>query len=110
MERASNGKMLIFIERMQRSDNHHLPHIVKERNAEKADCGEEIEIEAAKASEKALHTVPGVAGQSNRLSGGAWDEFPNGRFGDARSPAYGEIDGWGISLKIVVSQYIIFFI
>jgi methylenetetrahydrofolate reductase (NADPH) len=29
-----------------------------------------------------------------------WDEFPNGRFGDSRSPAYGEIDGYGPSLKI----------
>ena len=28
-----------------------------------------------------------------------WDEYPNGRYGDARSPAYGEIDGWGISIK-----------
>ncbi|KIO32028.1 hypothetical protein M407DRAFT_19053 [Tulasnella calospora MUT 4182] len=28
-----------------------------------------------------------------------WDEYPNGRFGDSRSPAYGEIDGYGISLK-----------
>ncbi|KAH7913830.1 methylenetetrahydrofolate reductase-domain-containing protein [Hygrophoropsis aurantiaca] len=28
-----------------------------------------------------------------------WDEFPNGRFGDSRSPAYGEIDGYGVSLK-----------
>lgn len=28
-----------------------------------------------------------------------WDEYPNGRFGDARSPAYGEIDGYGVSLK-----------
>lgn len=28
-----------------------------------------------------------------------WDEFPNGRFGDARSPAYGEIDGYGPSIK-----------
>lgn len=29
-----------------------------------------------------------------------WDEFPNGRFGDSRSPAYGEIDGYGPSLKV----------
>ena len=29
----------------------------------------------------------------------AWDEFPNGRWGDSRSPAYGELDGYGISLK-----------
>ncbi|SCW04038.1 LAFE_0H04544g1_1 [Lachancea fermentati] len=29
-----------------------------------------------------------------------WDEFPNGRFGDSRSPAFGEIDGYGPSLKV----------
>src|ERR1700744_3437845 len=23
----------------------------------------------------------------------AWDEFPNGRWGDSRSPAFGELDG-----------------
>ncbi|KAF2763151.1 methylenetetrahydrofolate reductase 2 [Pseudovirgaria hyperparasitica] len=28
-----------------------------------------------------------------------WDEFPNGRWGDARSPAYGELDSYGIGLK-----------
>lgn len=33
-------------------------------------------------------------------SDAAWDEFPNGRFGDIRSPAYGEMDGYGVSLKI----------
>ena len=33
-----------------------------------------------------------------------WDEFPNGRFGDIRSPAYGEMDGYGASLKIPVSS------
>ncbi|KAL1733970.1 methylenetetrahydrofolate reductase-domain-containing protein [Schizophyllum commune] len=27
-----------------------------------------------------------------------WDEYPNGRFGDSRSPAYGELDGYGVSL------------
>lgn len=29
-----------------------------------------------------------------------WDDFPNGRFGDSTSPAYGEIDGYGPTLKI----------
>jgi len=29
----------------------------------------------------------------------AWDEFPNGRWGDSRSPAFGELDGYGTSLK-----------
>lgn len=28
-----------------------------------------------------------------------WDEFPNGRWGDAKSPAYGELDTYGIGLK-----------
>ncbi|KAI7861583.1 methylenetetrahydrofolate reductase-domain-containing protein [Spinellus fusiger] len=28
-----------------------------------------------------------------------WDEFPNGRWGDSRSPAFGEVDGYGVSLK-----------
>ncbi|RFU73662.1 methylenetetrahydrofolate reductase 2 [Trichoderma arundinaceum] len=33
-----------------------------------------------------------------------WDDFPNGRFGDARSPAYGEIDGYGVSIHMSVTQ------
>lgn len=33
-----------------------------------------------------------------------WDEFPNGRFGDSRSPAYGELDGYGVSLKQTKEQ------
>ena len=28
-----------------------------------------------------------------------WDEFPNGRWGDARSPAYGHLDTYGIGLR-----------
>lgn len=32
----------------------------------------------------------------------SWDEYPNGRFTDTRSPAYGELDGYGAGLKILV--------
>ncbi|KAJ5647255.1 Methylenetetrahydrofolate reductase [Penicillium lividum] len=32
-----------------------------------------------------------------------WDDFPNGRWGDARSPAFGEIDGYGPSLHVTSS-------
>ncbi|WYZ38753.1 hypothetical protein EsH8_III_000667 [Colletotrichum jinshuiense] len=35
-----------------------------------------------------------------------WDDFPNGRWGDARSPAYGEIDGYGVSLHMSITQAI----
>lgn len=53
-----------------------------------------------------LPPVPkkGGAGQGNQGQGeDSWDEYPNGRFTDVRSPAYGEIDGWGSGLKITVS-------
>ncbi|KAH9901989.1 methylenetetrahydrofolate reductase-domain-containing protein [Xylariomycetidae sp. FL2044] len=33
-----------------------------------------------------------------------WDDFPNGRWGDARSPAYGDIDGYGPSLHVTNAQ------
>ncbi|KAI8370463.1 methylenetetrahydrofolate reductase-domain-containing protein [Radiomyces spectabilis] len=33
-----------------------------------------------------------------------WDEFPNGRWGDSRSPAFGELDGWGVSLKYPTTE------
>jgi methylenetetrahydrofolate reductase (NADPH) len=29
----------------------------------------------------------------------SWDEFPNGRWGDSRSPAYGELDRYGLTIK-----------
>lgn len=28
-----------------------------------------------------------------------WDEFPNGRWGDSRSPAFGELDAYGVGLR-----------
>ncbi|KAG0000719.1 hypothetical protein BGZ80_008236 [Entomortierella chlamydospora] len=34
----------------------------------------------------------------------AWDEFPNGRWGDSRSPAFGELDGYGTSLKVTAKE------
>lgn len=33
-----------------------------------------------------------------------WDDYPNGRWGDARSPAYGEIDGYGVSLHVSIAS------
>ena len=42
--------------------------------------------------------------QWRKDSSNLWDEYPNGRFGDARSPAYGDLDGWGVSLKLTPSE------
>lgn len=36
-----------------------------------------------------------------------WDDFPNGRFGDSNSPAYGEIDGYGPNLKLRSSEQVV---
>ncbi|WRT70575.1 methylenetetrahydrofolate reductase [Kwoniella shivajii] len=56
------------------------------------------------APKKGLGTS-GAAGSNNGPSGeDSWDEYPNGRFTDVRSPAYGEIDGWGSGLKITAAQ------
>ncbi|EMC93775.1 hypothetical protein BAUCODRAFT_210105 [Baudoinia panamericana UAMH 10762] len=33
-----------------------------------------------------------------------WDDYPNGRWGDVRSPAYGEIDGYGVSLHATIPE------
>lgn len=29
-----------------------------------------------------------------------WDEFPNGRWGDSRSPAYGDLDGYPVAINV----------
>lgn len=42
-----------------------------------------------------ISTGKGVLGKD-----ATWDEFHNGRFGDSNSPAYGEIDGYGPTLKL----------
>lgn len=57
------------------------------------------------APKKGLGNSGGGSGTPQGPSGeDSWDEYPNGRFTDIRSPAYGEIDGWGSGLKITVSS------
>ncbi|TIA74263.1 hypothetical protein E3P91_01035 [Wallemia ichthyophaga] len=69
----------------------------------------QLSITAHEAAVRALHALKhhppsedsGLPSSNKTSSGGnsLWDEFPNGRYGDIRSPAYGELDGWGASLK-----------
>jgi methylenetetrahydrofolate reductase (NADPH) len=57
------------------------------------------------APKKGFGNVGGGSGTPQGMTGeDSWDEYPNGRFTDVRSPAYGEIDGWGSGLKITVSR------
>jgi len=63
---------------------------------------------ASHLAEWGLHQAQAPVPKRTAVGGGqsaedSWDEYPNGRFTDVRSPAYGEIDGWGSGLKTTVS-------
>lgn len=47
------------------------------------------------------HTSNAGKGELNEPS--TWDEYPNGRFGDAKSPAYGGVEPWDSTLATSVS-------
>jgi methylenetetrahydrofolate reductase (NADPH) len=72
---------------------------------------QDLSIEPGNASQLAewgLHQAQSPVPKRAAVGGGqsaedSWDEYPNGRFTDVRSPAYGEIDGWGSGLKTTVS-------
>lgn len=57
------------------------------------------ELINTRANTLAISEGEGVLGRE-----ATWDDFPNGRWGDARSPAYGEIDGYGPSLHVTRSE------
>lgn len=46
------------------------------------------------------HTLLISEGQGSLGREATWDDFPNGRWGPSDSPAFGEIDGYGPSLKV----------
>ncbi|KAJ5908577.1 Methylenetetrahydrofolate reductase 2 [Penicillium taxi] len=65
-------------------------------------------VHEATAGSAGLPAMPPGRGTTLQISEGlgalgreaTWDDFPNGRWGDARSPAFGEIDGYGPSLHV----------
>jgi methylenetetrahydrofolate reductase (NADPH) len=42
------------------------------------------------------------AGRGELNNATTWDEFPNGRFGDFKSPAFGNQDPWGNAAILVL--------
>jgi len=42
-----------------------------------------------------ISTTDGEAGRGELNNAASWDDFPNGRFGDFKSPAFGNQDPWG---------------
>jgi methylenetetrahydrofolate reductase (NADPH) len=70
-----------------------------EYEASAADASIPAEPINTRANTLAISEGEGVLGRE-----ATWDDFPNGRWGDARSPAYGEIDGYGPSLHVTNAQ------
>ena len=62
-------------------------------------CEDEAGIPKDEVNSRA-NTLAISEGQGDLGREATWDDFPNGRWGDARSPAYGEIDGYGVSLHV----------
>ena len=60
---------------------------------------DEVGIPAESVNSRA-NTLAISEGQGDLGREATWDDYPNGRWGDARSPAYGEIDGYGVSLHV----------
>lgn len=55
-------------------------------------------VPAGKPSRSDTQMISSGAGSLGREA--TWDDFPNGRWGPSHSPAFGEIDGYGPSLKV----------
>ncbi|KAI1498527.1 methylenetetrahydrofolate reductase-domain-containing protein [Biscogniauxia marginata] len=72
-----------------------------EYEATQAEASIPAEAINTRANTLAISEGEGVLGRE-----ATWDDFPNGRWGDARSPAYGEIDGYGPSLHVTNAQAI----
>ncbi|KAJ7286190.1 methylenetetrahydrofolate reductase-domain-containing protein [Mycena rebaudengoi] len=54
-----------------------------------------------------IPAVEGEAGRGELNNASTWDDFPNGRFGDFKSPAFGNNDPWGgpgIGSAEIISQ------
>ncbi|KAM0345182.1 hypothetical protein ACHAPU_006817 [Fusarium lateritium] len=75
------------------------PAVHPEWEATSQEAGGRAEAINTRANTLAISEGEGALGRE-----ATWDDFPNGRFGDARSPAYGEIDGYGVSLHMSVTQ------
>jgi len=72
----------------------------------------DLTISAHRASDTAAHSISDQPVKANGIGKGevtaasTWDEFPNGRFGDSKSPAYGAQDPWGGSTSHPVRRYL----
>ncbi|GAB1518033.1 methylenetetrahydrofolate reductase 1 [Rhizoctonia solani] len=62
------------------------------------------------ATSLAEHTRTGTLRTAAEAINSGWDDFPNGRFGDSKSPAFGVVDPWdggglGVPPHVAISQW-----
>jgi methylenetetrahydrofolate reductase (NADPH) len=86
----SNGTSRIFVRRPSSPHNHVVPI-----SGSMSSNSSIILEEPSRATTLAISHGVGSLGRE-----ATWDDFTNGRFGDARSPAFGEIDGYGPTLHL----------
>ncbi|KAF7596593.1 hypothetical protein BBP40_000994 [Aspergillus hancockii] len=107
---AMDGAQLRSITRRRASSINSLPHnrvIVDRLQVSGASSKDSVSFEAP-ATSAGMPAMPPDRSTTLQISEGlgalgreaTWDDFPNGRWGDARSPAFGEIDGYGPSLHV----------
>ncbi|KAI9828373.1 MAG: hypothetical protein M1832_002801 [Thelocarpon impressellum] len=102
-----NGNDLLQARRRQSSVNSDPHNRVVVDDATSTSHFEAPAVEAGVPKEKVgtrANTLAISEGEGSLGREATWDDYPNGRWGDARSPAYGEIDGYGVSLHVSISQ------
>lgn len=77
-----------------------VPHSEENDNVEDSDVVSETEASRNLVDNKneVVFSISNVEGALGREA--TWDDFPNGRFGDSRSPAYGYDTGYGNTLHV----------
>lgn len=93
-----NVKNLINESRKRRRQSSNVSNISSELTSNRVIIGQRNQQGVGAPSRKVVVSISQGSGTLGQNA--TWDEFPNGRFGDSRSPAFGEIDGYGPTIKV----------
>lgn len=93
-----NVKNLVDENRKRRRHSSNVSNLSSDLTSNRVIIGKKNQHGARAPSRKVMISISQGSGTVGRDA--TWDEFTNGRFGDTRSPAFGEIDGYGPTLKV----------
>lgn len=94
----ANMRNLIEESRKRRRQSSNVSNVSSELTSNRVIIGKKNQQGVGAPMRKVVISISQGSGTLGRDA--TWDEFPNGRFGDSRSPAFGEIDGYGPTLKV----------